>query len=74
MSTNAYALFRTLLKEPPLQIGTVTLIENGEATIELPGGGFTRARGDATVGQKVFARNRVIEGAAPALPIVLIEV
>jgi hypothetical protein len=74
MSTNAYALFRSLLKEPPLNIGTVTLIENGEASIELPGGGVVRARGDAEVGQKVFVRNRVIEGAAPDLPIVLIEV
>jgi hypothetical protein len=74
MSTNAYAMFRSLLKEPRLSIGTVVLIENGEASISLPGGGVTRARGDATVGQKVFVRNRVIEGAAPNLPIVLIEV
>lgn len=74
MSTNVYALFRSLLKEPRLEIGTVTLVESGEASITLPGGGVVRARGDATVGQKVFTRNRVIEGAAPDLPVVLIEV
>lgn len=74
MSTNTYALFRSLLKEPRLNIGTVALVSNGEASITLPGGGVVRARGDATVGQKVFVRNRVIEGTAPNLPIVLIEV
>lgn len=74
MSTNVFALFRNLLKEPRLEIGTVVLVQNGEASISLPGGGVVRARGDATVGQKVFTRNRVIEGTAPDLPIVLIEV
>lgn len=74
MTTNAYSLFKDLLKEPRLYVGTVTLVVNGEASIELPNGGVVRGRGTATVGQKVFVRNRVIEGPAPNLPIVTVEV
>lgn len=74
MSTNSYALFRDLLRQPTLEIGTVTFIANGTASISLPGGGVVRARGEATVGQQVFVRNRVIEGPAPSLPVEVIGV
>lgn len=71
---NPYKLLRDLLPEPPLQVGTVTAIANGVATIQMPGAGTATARGDATVGQRVFFRNDVIEGIAPALPVEVIEV
>ena len=36
-------------------------------TVTLPGGGVIHARGQATLGQRVFIRDGVIEGPAPAL-------
>ena len=71
---NVYNLLRDLLPDPPLQVGTVTALSNGVATIETPGGGTTTARGDTTVGARVFFRNDVIEGPAPTLTVELIEV
>jgi hypothetical protein len=71
---NAYALFKDLMREPRLLVGTVAFIDNGTASITLPGGGVVRARGTATVGQQVFVRNRVIEGPAPSLPVEVIEI
>ncbi|MBS0402809.1 MAG: hypothetical protein JSS18_10055 [Proteobacteria bacterium] len=71
---NIYRQFLDLLPPTPLQAGTVTSISGGIATVELPGGGALQARGEATIGQRVFVRDNVIEGPAPALPVVLIEV
>lgn len=67
MSTNVYKLFRSLLPEAPLLVGEVISIDNGTATIELPDGGRILARGVATVGVRVFARDGLIEGTAPTL-------
>ena len=72
--TNIYRTFLNLLPARPLQVGTVLAIADGVATIELPGGGRLQARGAATDGQRVFVRDGVIEGAAPNLPIEVIEV
>lgn len=75
MSTNLYSLFKKLLPSSPLQVGTISSFSNGVATVTLPGGGTTQARGaDVSVGQKVFIRDGVIEGAAPNLPTEIIEV
>ncbi|WP_019654027.1 hypothetical protein [Variovorax atrisoli] len=75
MSTfNPWKSLQALVAGPPLQIGTVTSIEGGVATIETPGGGFVQARGDTAVGQRVFFRGEVIEGPAPDLPIVVITI
>jgi hypothetical protein len=71
---NPYALLRELLPESPLQVGTVSAIGNGVASISLPGGGVAQARGEATVGDKVFFRGGAIEGPAPSLPLVEIDV
>lgn len=65
---NAYTLLRELLPDAPLQVGTVLLVDGDVATVELPGGGILRARGSATVAQRVFVRDGVIEGLAPLLP------
>ena len=61
---NAYREFMALM---PLEVGEVTAIAGGVATVTLPGGGVIQARGTATVGQRVFVRNGAIEGPAPAL-------
>ncbi len=71
---NPYQLLRGLLPDAPLQVGTVTAVTNGLATIQLPGGGTLRARGDAYINQNVFVRDGVVEGTAPALSLVLIDV
>lgn len=65
--SNAYRQFLDLLPKRPLEVGDVTAIAAGVATITLPGGGVLQARGEATVGQRVFVRDGVIEGPAPTL-------
>lgn len=72
--TNIYRAFLSLLPPRPLQVGTVLSVSDGIATVELPGGGRLQARGQATVGQRVFVRDAVIEGVAPNLPVEVIEV
>ena len=71
---NPYRQLLEVLPQRPLQVGDVLQMTNGVAIVELPGGGRLTARGDATVGQRVFVRDGVIEGAAPSLPIETIEV
>ncbi len=71
---NLFQQFLDLIPDPALQVGTVTAVANEIATVELPGGGTLRARGAATVSQKVFVRDGVIEGDAPDLPVDLIEI
>lgn len=71
---NLYKALIGLLPARPLQVGDVIASSGGVATIELPGGGTAQARGDATVGTRVFFRDGAIEGAAPTLSIELIEV
>ena len=50
---NLYQQFRSLLPDPPLQVGTVIATNGGVATVQMPGGGLLKARGTALVGQKV---------------------
>ena len=67
MLRNPYRVFMDLLPARPLQVGTVAAVDGDVATITMPGGGTLQARGQATVGQRVFVRDGVIEGEAPAL-------
>lgn len=71
---NIYQQFLQLRPTPPLQVGVITQIVNDIATIKLPDNGRINARGSGTVGQTVFVRDGVIEGAAPSLTIVEIEI
>lgn len=71
---NLYQQFRQLIPDPPLQAGTVVGIGSGVVTVALPGGGLIKARGNATVGQKVFVRDDAIEGIAPSLTLEIIEI
>jgi hypothetical protein len=74
MQTNLYRALRELLPEPPLLSGEVTAVHSdGTATVQFPGGGTQRVRGTATVTDRVFVRNGVIEGEAPALTPLTIE-
>ncbi len=71
---NLYKQFLDLMPDRALQVGEVTAITDGLAVVQLPGGGQLRARGETTVGQRVFVRDGVIEGPAPALPIEILEI
>lgn len=71
---NLHKEFTDIFPDPPLQIGTVTATDGDVATVQLPGGGVLQVRGKADVAQNVFVRNGVIEGEAPNLPLVILEI
>lgn len=72
--SNLFKQLMALMPDPALQVGVVAAVSGGIADVTLPGGGVIKARGDATVGDSVFVRGGVIEGQAPSLSIVTIEV
>lgn len=72
--SNLYHQFLALLPPRPLQVGAVTAVAGQLCTVQLPGGGVLQARGDAVVGDQVFVRDGLIEGLAPSLPIVSIDI
>ncbi len=75
MTTNLYRQLRELLPEPALTVATLTVAHaDGTCTVAYPGGSQQRVRGTGTVDEKVFVRAGVIEGTAPNLPSVTIEV
>lgn len=74
MASNLFKAFKAVFPDAPLQVGEVTAVDGELATVELPGGGVLQARGIATVGMQVWVRDSVIEGEAPALPLVEIEI
>lgn len=71
---NPWKDLQSLVAGPALQVGVVSAVDEGVATVDLPGGGQVRARGVASVSQTVFLRGDVIEGVAPdAGPIEIID-
>ena len=74
MSTNLFNRFQKLLRKPPLRVGEVVAYSDGVTLIEEAGGGHVQVRGEASVGAMVYFRDHVIEGPAPALPVVIIEI
>ncbi len=72
--SNLYHQFLALLPPRPLQVGAVTAVAGQLCTVQLPGGGVLQVRGAAVVGDQVFVRDGLIEGLAPSLPIVSIDV
>ena len=52
----------------------ITATDGDVRVVTLPGGGIVRARGDAGIGDRVFVRDHAIEGPAPSLTTVFIEV
>ncbi|MBV7539850.1 hypothetical protein [Acidovorax sp. sic0104] len=71
---NLFQAFKEIFPDAPRQIGEVLSHEAGVATVSFHGGGIAQAIGDATPGQYVFVRDGVIEGEAPNLPVVDIEI
>lgn len=72
---NLWRQLTDLLPQSPRQIGQVMDIHSDDSlTIELLGGGLLRVRGRADVGESVFVRDGLVEGVAPSLPLVEIEI
>lgn len=71
---NLFKVFKDLIPDYPLFVGTVVSVETGKCVVQLPGGAYLTVRGDGAVGQKVFIRDGVIEGQAPNLMVEVIEV
>jgi hypothetical protein len=74
MSTNPFQRLINMLPKRPLQVGVVASTGGGTSVITLPDGNDVVVRGSASVGASVFFRDGVIEGTAPALTVVEIEV
>jgi hypothetical protein len=75
ITTNVFRALRDLLPEPALQVATVSAVNvDGTLTVDFPGGGSQRVRGDASVSDQVFIRNGVVETLAPALTALTIDV
>lgn len=74
-SDNLFAAFRRLVPGAPQLVGTVTgAATAGVYLVTLPGGSVIQARGVATVGDSVWIKGGLIEGPAPVLTVVTIEV
>lgn len=75
-SKNAWAAWRSLQPEQPLQSATVAAIQGASATVELVDGGMmtVRRRASENVGQRVFLRGNEIIGDAPTLPYSILDV
>ena len=72
--SNLFKRFQKLIPTYPLRVGDVIAYADCVATIQ-DIGGIATARGAATVGDRVFFRNGVIESNdAPVLTIAIIEV
>ena len=71
---NLFRQFEQLLPRRPLEIGTVQRVEAGGVLVELLSGNVVRVRGEAQAGARVFIRDGCIEGPAPALPVIYVDV
>ncbi|MGY8903704.1 MAG: hypothetical protein ACKVIH_04055 [Burkholderiales bacterium] len=77
MSTNLFRALRELLPQSPLLVATVISVQPTEGTsiVEYPGSSQQTVRGtEVAAGSQVFVRSGVIEGQAPALTAITIEV
>lgn len=72
--TNLYRKFAGLFAPDPLLAGEVVAADAVGVTVQLPDGALLKARGTATVGGKVFVRAGAVEGPAPDVEVVEIEV
>lgn len=73
-TTNLWKRLKQLLPDAPLLVGTVDSVSTYGAVVQLPDGSLVGVRGASTIGQRVFVRDGVIEGPAPSLPTVVIEI
>jgi hypothetical protein len=74
MSTNVYRRLIALLPETPTDVGEVIAITGDGVTVELLTGERSNVRGSASMGALVYVRDGAIQGPAPELTTVEIEV
>ncbi len=74
MNWNPYNRLVRLIAGPPTDVGEVLSVTTDGVIIGLISGAQIWARGEATVGDTVYVRAGVIEGPAPALTGIEIEV
>lgn len=72
--SNLYARFKRIFPDAPMLVGTVSVAYTGGLTVDLPGGGNVNVVGEAAVGDHVFVRDGRVEGQAPALTAITIEI
>lgn len=74
-SQNKWIKFKSILPSDPLLIGNVVLAHSdGSCTVSLPSGGTVRVRGSGSPGQTVYIRSGKIDGIAPSLTALEIEI
>lgn len=70
---NLFKRFERLLPQHPLRVADVIAVDGTAVLVEEVGGVRFQVRGEASVGDRVYIRNQVIEGPAPDLPLEVIE-
>lgn len=73
---NLAKLLNDVIPKTPRYVGTVTAHHSdGTSTVELPAGGVLRVRGqEVAVGELCFVQGGKIDGAAPNLSVVDVEI
>lgn len=74
MSFNLYKRLRALFPGARLQVGSVIAVDGSKVTVALPDGATMTVRGSASVGSNVYVRDGAIDGPAPSLTTVEIEI
>lgn len=72
--SNLFRALLAVLPSTPLEVAEVVEVSAELVVVELPGGGRLQVRGEAQIGDRVFVRGGAIDGPAPALPVVIINV
>lgn len=75
MSSNPWKNFRNLVPQDRPGVGEIVAV-NGDGTsqVQLVGGGIITAIGSGTVGQDVFLTGNRIDGNAPTVALVTVDV
>lgn len=71
---NLFKRFSDLTGRALRTVGTCVVADFGECTIQYPGGSLVRVKGAGTVGQRYFVLDGKLDGDAPALTPLEIEV
>lgn len=72
---NLWRRFQQLANPPTLiTVGTCVSADFGYCTIEFPGGSSQRVQGAGTVGTHYYIREGRLDGEAPALSVITIEI
>ncbi|MCO5763774.1 MAG: hypothetical protein NHG36_20110 [Chromatiaceae bacterium] len=71
---NLFRRFSDLSGRSARTVGTCISADAGECTIQYPGGGLARVKGDGVEGTRYFVQAGRLDGEAPALDALTIEI